>query len=61
MNGSMEILRQALRIAPDDIQIRQNLRDVNAALDNSRMLNVVAIIVVVLLGVGLVIFVLNNN
>lgn len=61
MNGGMEILRQALRIAPDDIQIRQNLRDVNAALDNSRMLNVIAIIVVVLLGVGLVIFVLNNN
>lgn len=61
MNGSMEILRQALRIAPDDIQIRQNLRDVNAALENSRMMIVVAVIVVVLLGVGLVIFVMNNN
>jgi tetratricopeptide (TPR) repeat protein len=61
IDRSIEILQRARRIAPDDIQIRQNLRDANAALENSRTMTVVAIIIVVLIVVGIIIFVVNNN
>src|ERR1017187_7694491 len=61
MQNCIEILQLARSIAPEDIQIRQNLSDANAASENSQAMIVVAVVVVALLIGGIIIFVLNNN
>jgi len=52
---AIAILHQAAKIAPNDIQIRQNIRDLNAVLAHSQTMVWIAIVVVVL-GVSFIIY-----
>ena len=64
LQKSIEILERARNIAPDDIQIRQNIRDANAAveaLENSQIVNAIAVVLIVLLVFGIIIYVVSNT
>ena len=61
MEQSIQILKRTSAILPDDIQLRQNLRDATEQQKDSRTITVIALIVFFFIIVGAIIYIVNNS